>query len=137
MEFEEQPCLYSIGGREIIMMRMEYNRYIAYLKAANYVVGSTKVVIREFKREKRQGDRSVTFGVEVGGNPVEDVGAALDLAKVIKRAARIAEMLNTLGICYYYNDSEAIYDREMEEAIDEYKGIITDYMTRVEETMGA
>lgn len=113
-------------------MRMEYNRYIAYLRAANAVVGSNKVTIRSLIEEKDNGDRIITFGVEVIGIPVSEVDEAFDLVDVIKRAARIAKMLNTIGIAYYYNDREAIEGQEMETAINHYKGVITEYVSRVE-----
>ena len=101
-------------------MRMEYNRYIAYLRAANAVVDSNKVTIRSLREEKDNGDRIVTFGVEVTGIPVSEVDKAFNLVDVIKRAARIAKMLNTLGIAYYYNDEEVTED--------EYNKIETEYL---------
>lgn len=117
-------------------MRMEYSRYIAYLKAANDVVNSPKVVIRSLREEKDHGDRIVTFGVEVAGIPVAEVDEALNLVKVIKRAARIAKMLNTLEIRYYYSDDDAIEGQEMEVAIACYGGIISEYITQLEKTTG-
>ena len=117
-------------------MKMEYSRYIAYLKAANDVVNSPKVVIRSLREEKDHGDRIVTFGIEVAGIPVREVDEALDLIKVIKRATRIAKMLNTLGIAYYYNDEEEINGDEMGMAIACYKGLISEYITQLEKTMG-
>ncbi len=114
-------------------MRMEYNRYIAYLRAANAVVGSNKVAISSLREENDNGDRIVTLGVEVTGTPVSDVNEVFDLVDVIKRAARIAKMFNTIGITYYYNGNEAIEGQEMETAINYYKGIITGYVSRVEE----
>lgn len=101
------------------------------------MVGSNKVTIRSLREEKDNGDRIVTFGVEVTGIPVSEVSEAFDLVDVIKRAARIAKMLNTIGIAYYYNDEEAIEGQEMEAAINHYEGIITEYVSRVETAMRA
>lgn len=117
-------------------MRMEYSRYIAYLKAANAVVDSSNVVIRSLGEKKDNGDRIVTFGVEVTGIPVSEVNDVFDLVDVIKRAARIAKMLNTLEIAYYYSDEESIDVQEMEVAIACYKGIISEYVTQLEKATG-
>lgn len=117
-------------------MRMEYSRYIAYLRAANDVVNSPKVVIRSLREEKDHGDRIVTFGIEVAGIPVGEVDEALDLIKVIRRATRIAKMLNTLGIAYYYSAEEAIDGQEMEVTIACCKGIISEYITQLEKVTG-
>lgn len=117
-------------------MRLEYSRYIAYLKAANAVVSNNKVTIRCIREEKDKGDRIVTFGVEVTGIPVSEVNEAFDLVKVIRRAARIAKMLNSVGITYYYNADEAIDGYEMEMAIACYKEAISECITQLEKTTG-
>lgn len=113
-------------------MRMEYNMYIAYLKAANATIGVENVKIRSLKEEKVNGDRLVTFGIEVSGIPTDYVSKANQLARSIVRATRIASVMNTLKIEYYYGDSDAITESGMDALITSYKCLFMAYVNEME-----
>lgn len=114
-------------------MRMEYSMYIAYLKAANATIGVENVKIQPFKEEKVNGNRLVTFGIEVSGMPTDYVSKADQLARSIVRATRIAAVMNTSKVGYYYDDRDTITENDMDALIASYKGLFMAYVNGVEQ----
>ena len=114
------------------MLMMEYSMYIAFLKAANAAIGAENVKIRSIKEEKVAGNMAITFGIEVSGMPTDYVSRADLLAKSIVRATRIASVMNTLKIGYYYGDSDAITESSMDALITSYKCLFMAYVNEME-----
>ena len=114
------------------MLMMEYGMYIAFLKAANAAIGAENVKIRSLKEEKVAGNMAVIFGIEVSGMSTDYVSRADLLAKSIIRATRIATVMNTLKIGYYYGNSDSITESGMDALITSYKCLFMAYVNEVE-----
>lgn len=117
-------------------MRLEYSKYIAYLRGANAAIGTDRVTIRSYKEAKINGNRLVTFGIEVSGMPTNRVDEARQLAKSIVRATRIASVMNNAKIEYYYDGGDAANENDMGTLISMYRGLFENYVNEVERICG-
>lgn len=95
-------------------IRIEYGKYCKMVQAANKMFEEDRIGFYDMKTEKDGKYRKPIVGLNWGGFGTVSTEEAEKHMEAMRSAIRVANMINSLRIAYYYDDDEA-------EQVDWYK----------------